>query len=58
MKRLVLGLLIGVSAGYFYGFGDAQKHETNVVARAVTRFSSHHGELANDVDKTMQRAEH
>jgi hypothetical protein len=38
MKTLILGLIIGLSAGYFWGFGDAAAGRPNVAQRVVNKF--------------------
>jgi len=38
MKTLVLGLIIGLAAGYFWGFGDASAGRQNVAQRLVGKF--------------------
>ena len=38
MKTLILGLIIGLAAGYFWGFGDAKAGRQNVAERVVGKF--------------------
>ena len=38
MKTLVLGLIIGLAAGYFWGFGDARAGRQNIAQRVVNKF--------------------
>jgi len=38
MKTLILGLIIGVAGGYFWGFGDAKAGRQNVAQRVVGKF--------------------
>jgi hypothetical protein len=58
MFKFVVVLVIGIAIGYFYGFGDAQKNEENVVTRVVERVGgSSRGKYATDVDKRMEAAE-
>ena len=38
MKTLVLGLIIGLAAGYFWGFGDAAAGRPNVAQRVLNKF--------------------
>jgi hypothetical protein len=38
MKALVLGLIIGLAAGYFWGFGDAAAGRANVAQRVLNKF--------------------
>lgn len=40
MKTLTLGLIIGLAAGYFWGFGDAAAGRPNVAQRVVNRFGA------------------
>ena len=38
MKTLILGLIIGVAVGYFWGFGEASAGKANVAQRVVNKF--------------------
>jgi hypothetical protein len=38
MKTLILGLIIGVAAGYFWGFGDGAAGRPSVVQRVLNTF--------------------
>jgi hypothetical protein len=40
MKRLLLALLVGLAAGYHYGFGDATEGRESVVTRTLDRFGT------------------
>jgi hypothetical protein len=57
MFKFVVALVIGISIGYFYGFGDAQKHDENVVARMVDKVGTKGEKYRTDVDKQMDAAE-
>jgi hypothetical protein len=58
MKKLVLLFIVGLVAGYFYGFQDAKSHRDNVVRRVVaTVGGSNRGKLSNDVDAKVEAAE-
>lgn len=52
MIRLLVILLVGLGAGYFVGFKDAQKHRRNVVERTVERVGgANRGKYDMDLDK-------
>ena len=38
MKTLILGLILGVAIGYFWGFGDAAAGRANVARRTLNKF--------------------
>ena len=38
MKTLILGLIIGVAAGYFWGFGDGAAGRPSVTQRVLNKF--------------------
>lgn len=38
MKTLVLGLIIGVAMGYFWGFGEGAGGKPNVARRVLNKF--------------------
>ena len=38
MKALVLGLIIGLALGYFWGFGEAAAGKPNVAQRVLNKF--------------------
>ena len=38
MKTLILGLIVGLAAGYFWGFGDARAGRHNIAERFVNKF--------------------
>ena len=38
MKALVLGLIIGLAVGYFWGFGEAAAGKPNVAQRVLNKF--------------------
>ena len=58
MKKLLLVLAFGLTAGYFYGFSDAQDHRLNVFTRIVRQIGGNNrGRYNNDVDARMERLE-
>ncbi|MFN2567266.1 MAG: hypothetical protein ABR499_19900 [Gemmatimonadaceae bacterium] len=38
MRTLILGLIIGLAAGYFWGFGDAAAGKPSVAQRVLAKF--------------------
>ncbi|HUF28616.1 MAG TPA: hypothetical protein VMM18_16675 [Gemmatimonadaceae bacterium] len=54
MKKFLLALAIGLSAGYFYGFADAKEHPKNIVSRAVDRVGDKGATYRTDVDAQMK----
>jgi hypothetical protein len=40
MKRVILALLVGLAAGYHYGFDDATFGRESIVSRTLDRFGS------------------
>ena len=38
MKALILGLIIGLAIGYFWGFGEAAAGKPNVAQRVLNKF--------------------
>ncbi len=38
MKTLILGLIVGLAAGYFWGFGDARAGRLSVAQRVLNKF--------------------
>ena len=40
MKRIVVALLVGLAAGYHYGFDDATVGRASIVTRALDHFGS------------------
>jgi len=40
MKRLLVALLVGLAAGYHYGFDDATVGRESIVSRTLDRFGS------------------
>lgn len=56
MLKLIVILAIGVCVGYFLGFGDAKKHDENVVQRIVgTVGGGTRGAVGNDIDAKMEK---
>jgi len=40
MKRIIVALLVGLAAGYHYGFDDATEGRASVVSRTLDRFGT------------------
>ena len=40
MKRLLVALLVGLAAGYHFGYGDATVGRESVMNRALDRFGT------------------
>jgi hypothetical protein len=40
VKTLILGLIVGVAAGYFWGYGDAAAGKSNVARRVMVKFGA------------------
>jgi len=40
MKRLIVALLVGLAAGYHFGYGDATEGRESIVSRALDRFGT------------------
>ncbi len=38
MKTLILGLIVGLAVGYFWGYGDASAGRASVVRRTLSKF--------------------
>jgi hypothetical protein len=38
VKTLILGLVVGVACGYFWGFAEARAGKLNVAQRVVNKF--------------------
>ena len=60
MKTLILGLIIGVAAGYFWGFGDAAPGRPSVAQRVLIKFGvetvkGSHRRLEAAIDSTGAR---
>lgn len=56
--RYIVILLIGVCAGYTYGFHDAQHNEKPIVTRLVDQAGGvTRSHMKNDVDKQMNEVE-
>ena len=51
MKTLILGLIIGLAAGYFWGYGEAAARKPNVARRVMVKFG------ASTVDRRNRRIE-
>jgi len=54
--KLIL-LLIGLAAGYSFGFKDAQVHKEDVVSRTVDRLRQRGDKYSNDIDGQMDKLE-
>ena len=56
MFRVLLILVVGISIGYFIGFGDAQTHEKNVIGRTIERVGgSSRDKVGNDIDSRYDK---
>lgn len=55
MFKYIVLLAIGISIGYFLGFGDAKKHHDNIVQRMVARVGLGAGAQSNDIDAKMEK---
>ena len=52
MIKLLVVLVIGLAAGYSYGWKDARAHDKNVVERVVSRVGgANRGKYDQDLDK-------
>jgi hypothetical protein len=40
MKRVIVALLVGLAAGYHFGFGDATDGRESIVLRTLDRFGT------------------
>ena len=40
MKRVILALLVGLAAGYHYGFDDATVGRDSIMSRTLDRFGT------------------
>jgi hypothetical protein len=57
MVKVLLLLIVGVAIGYFIGFGDAQKHDADIVHRLVSRAGgAARSSVSNDIDAKMEKA--
>jgi len=58
MKKALLLIVLGLAAGYWLGFNDAQSHDRNVISRLVARAGGgSRDRVRNDIDGTMERLE-
>ena len=58
MNKILLALVVGLTAGYFYGFSDAKTHRLNLFTRVVNQIGGgNRGRYNNDVDARMERLE-
>ena len=58
MKKAILLILLGLAAGYWVGFTDAQTHKRHIIARLVDRTGGgSRDRVRNDIDGTMERLE-
>lgn len=56
MKLALFALLLGISIGYFYGFGDAKVYKKNVVERTIDKVGGkNRGRYNNDLDQKVDR---
>jgi hypothetical protein len=40
VKTLILGLIIGLAAGYSWGYGEAAAHKPNIARRVMVKFGA------------------
>jgi hypothetical protein len=40
VKRIIVALLVGLAAGYHYGFDDATEGRESIVSRTLNRFGT------------------
>lgn len=58
MLKTIVILLIGLSAGYMYGFKDGKTHERTIFARSVDRIGgSARDKVRSNVDTQMDSLE-
>ena len=57
MKKLLVVLMIGLAAGYFYGFSDARANSKNIVSRAVERVGGKGENYRTDIDAKLEAVE-
>lgn len=58
MKKAILLIALGIAAGYWIGFNDAQTNKKNIVARLVDRTGGgNRDRVRNDIDGAMDRLE-
>jgi hypothetical protein len=56
--KILLALLVGIAAGYSFGFKDAKAHDDDVVTRVIaTVGGSSREHVRNDIDKQMDALE-
>ena len=51
MKRLIIALIIGVAAGYHWGYDEGSSGKESVVVRALERFGTKTIEAARDTQQ-------
>lgn len=58
MLKIALVLALGLAAGYWWGFNDAQTHSTSVVSRFIDRAGgSTRMEVRSNTDRLMDSVE-
>jgi hypothetical protein len=58
MRKVLLFLVIGIAAGYWWGFNDAMVNSDNVVVRLINRAGGQTRErLSNNVDGRLDSLE-
>ena len=58
MYKFLFALVIGLAAGYFAGFKDAQRNKDNIVARVVARVGGDtRDRVKTDFEQTERDAE-
>jgi len=57
MKRVIVALIIGVSVGYKWGFGDGTDGRPSIVQRTLDRFGTSKIKAAQEArDKRVEEA--
>ena len=51
MKTLILGLIVGLACGYFWGYGEGMAGKPSVARRALNKFG------VSTVERTHRRME-
>jgi hypothetical protein len=57
--RYLLILIIGLSAGYAFGYQDARLHDKTIVERIIDHIQDvNHGRMNADADKALDDLDH
>jgi hypothetical protein len=58
MWKYLLVLVLGLAAGYEFGFNDAKAHSKTIVSRMIDRVGgASRNNVKNDIDKQMETLE-